>query len=132
MKLLKLLYELGDARDYWQNTVVQHINNNLGMVPTAGELYRFLKATEGALRVINAIYVDEKIGTGDENFCEENRLRQKVFNCEPCVCDSFDFARAQIWKQGNGNHIVSQEGYAERLKILPRDASFEDFRRMRH
>lgn len=44
------------------------------MIAAGGDLFLFLKATDGLLRGIMGIYVNDKIGTGDENFYEESKF----------------------------------------------------------
>ena len=68
LRLLKPLYGLSDSGDYWHSTFSNHLINDLRMTKTAGDLSLFIKVVDGKLRGMTGAYVDDTIGTGDEEF----------------------------------------------------------------
>ena len=68
LKLLKPLYGLSDACDYWQVTFANHLKEELGMSPGAGYLSLFFKMVNGQLEGITGTYVDDSLGTGNPGF----------------------------------------------------------------
>ena len=131
MELLRPLYGTCDSGDYWGVTVQRHITDDLKMTPTAGDPSLYLKRNKGDIDGIMGNYIDDGALAGNEAF---QRLTEKTlvkFDSKPREWDNFEFFGAFIKTQDNGELTVDQIGYAKKLKPLPMDATFHQFRSYR-
>lgn len=78
LKLLKPLYGLADAGDYWNVTMAKHILEDLGMKRTTGDMSLFFKKIHGKLAGIIGTYVDDSLLAGTEEFLQhtDKTIRQ--------------------------------------------------------
>ena len=72
--LKKPLYGLSDSGDYWRHTYDGHVKTDLGMTPTIGDPALYALHQLDSLRGLMALLVDDSIGAGDKDFCEESKV----------------------------------------------------------
>lgn len=130
LKLLKPLYGLTDAGDYWDLTMVRHLKEDIGMSQTNLDISLFFKLIRGQLSGLSGTYVDDGIHTGDDAFLKDCDKTQAKFQSREREFNNFTFAGIQVETTSKGIRL-HQERYALAIKTLPAEASFRDFRSSR-
>jgi Reverse transcriptase (RNA-dependent DNA polymerase) len=96
LKLLRLLYSLTDAGDYWNATMSRHMRDDLGMIPTAGDISLFTKHVGSELCGIAGTYVDDSLLSGNADFLKLSETSQQKFDSRERQFDIFAFAGVDI------------------------------------
>jgi hypothetical protein len=68
LRLLRPLYCLSDAGDYWNETIFDHQANVLGMNPTYGDVCLYIKVRDGKLIGLSGVYIDDLVQAGNKDF----------------------------------------------------------------
>lgn len=131
LELLKPLYGLTDAGDYWHVTFAKHLQHDLSMRPTAGDLALYTKTVHDGLACLLGTYVDDTIATGPASFDEDSRLTERKFESKRREYDNVKFAGIEVQKWKEGYHM-HQTAYAAKLRELDPQAGFNAFRSLRH
>ena len=129
--LLKPLYGLSDAGDYWYATLSSHLTNELDMVNCTGDLSLFFRRDGDSLSGVTGVYVDDQIHAGSPKFEEESRLTEQRFQSKPREYDNFKFAGIQI-ERHEDKYLCHQEDYTQNLHELAKDSDFSSVRSRRH
>lgn len=130
LKLLKPLYGLTDAGDYWDITMSNHLRHDIGMTRTALDISLFFRHIRGALSGISGTYVNDGIHSGDENFLKQCDKTQQKFTSRAREMDCFTFAGIEV--ETTASRIrLHQTKYAQSIKPLPMDCTFAHFRSCR-
>ena len=108
LKLLKPLYGLSDSGDYWHVTFANHLQHDLGMISTAGDLSLFFKMVNGKLPGVTGAYVDDTIRTGTDEFTKESGKTGRRFESKPRKFDNFTFAGIQV-ERFEGGFLMHKE-----------------------
>lgn len=90
--LLKRLYGLTYAGDYWHNTVSRHLRSDLNMAPITGYLSLFSRAIRGRLSGLVGSYVDDTLRAGDEEFERLSCMMEHMFKSSPRSYEDISFA----------------------------------------
>jgi Reverse transcriptase (RNA-dependent DNA polymerase) len=131
LKLLRPLYGLADAGDYWNATMSRHMRDDLGMNPTTGDISLFTKHVGSELCGIAGTYVDDSLLSGNADFLKLSDMSQQKFNSRERQFDHFTFAGVDISTEDDGQFALSQTVYIRKLVVLPEEAIFPEFRSMR-
>lgn len=131
LKLLKPLYGLTDAGDYWHNTFGKHLQQDLSMRPTASDLALYTKSVRDGLACLVGTYVDDTIATGPIEFDGESRLTERRFESRNREYDNVRFAGVEIRREGHG-YLMHQDKYAQKLEEISSQDGFHAFRSLRH
>ena len=97
------------------------------MMKTAGALSLFFKVVDGKLRAMTGAYVDDTIGTGDQEFEEESKITGERFQAKDHEVGSFQFAGIEIEQIENG-YLMHQERFAIKISQLLKQGTFPEFR----
>ena len=111
LHLLRPLYGLNDAGDYWHSTFSSHMLTDLNMTACTGDLSLFFKHVGERLCGLTGIYVDDQIGTGDAQFDKESRATERKFQSKAREYDSFKFAGIQVERVVD-QFLLHQSDYA--------------------
>ena len=130
LKLLKPLYGLADSGDYWNVTMAKHVQADLGMNETAGDMSLFFKNVREKLCGLIGTYVADSLLSGDEAFLKHTDKTIEKFGSKGRDMDNTRFAGVYIETKQNG-FVVNQKSYSERLSRLNADCIFADFRSAR-
>lgn len=68
IRLIKPLYGIADAGDYWLTKLRDHLTTNLSMDQSFPDPALFLKKTDGNLIGLTGTYVDDTLHTGYQFF----------------------------------------------------------------
>lgn len=130
LELIRPLYGVCDAGDYWGETIESHVVNDIGMKPLISDPSLYVKTGDDGPEGITGSYVDDCLHAGNEEFQKTTEVSLKKFDSKPRVYDNFDFFGTQI-KTEQGNFFVGQEYYTRNMSSVPSNATFADFRRHR-
>jgi hypothetical protein len=72
LKLLRRLYGLCDAGDYWARTILDHLTKGLNLVQAVGDSGLFFQTMNRKLVAITASFVDDLLMAGTEDFREQS------------------------------------------------------------
>ncbi len=130
LKLLKPLYGLCDSGDLWCETLDIHHRKDLDMKPFKLDHALYYYINNGKLKGLSGSYIDDIIRTGDEEFKQMSNKTNRKFEMAADEELPSEFT-GFIIKRQNENIFISQSHYLQKLSILPKEASFSDFRSMR-
>ena len=130
LRLLKTLYGLTDAGDYWDVTMTNHLKKDLNMSQASLDISIFFKMIRGKLTGMSGMYVDDGIHAGNDEFLKLCDRSQKRFKSKPREMGTFTFAGVRVETTDEGIKL-GQEAYAQSIKPLPEDCTFRDFRSCR-
>jgi Reverse transcriptase (RNA-dependent DNA polymerase) len=130
LQVVKLLYGIAESGDYWGETVRSHLINDPALKGCQGDLATFYKTFQGRFMGASATYVDDIFRTGDDAFQNYMLLTGKLFRLKQPKFDNFRFAGCEVTTSFE-SRCIHQRSYVERLKLLPNNTSFSDFRSRR-
>lgn len=130
LHLLKPLYGLSDAGDYWHATFSRHLRDDLCMMPTAGDLSLFIKKIHGQLHGIIGTHVDDTLAAGNNSFEEHSRKTERTFESKARTYTPFTFAGIEIEDTKDG-YVMHQSKFAVKINFMPQNATFPMFRSKR-
>lgn len=124
LELVKPLYGICEAGDYWGITMEEQLVNDLNMKPTPGDPALYVKVKGGKVIGITGSYLCNSLNGGNADFIQEADATLKKFECKASICDSSDFYGAQIETVGKTIFNLSQHYYIKKLSSLNIKASF--------
>jgi hypothetical protein len=130
LQVLKPLYGIAESGDYWGETVRSHHLKDLKLIGCKGDLATFYKNVENRFSGASSTYVDDILRTGDHVFENSMLLTGEMFKLKRPKFDNFRFAGCEVTTSGRTRRI-HQKSYIQRLKLLPKNATFSDFRSRR-
>lgn len=132
-QLIKPLYGLCDAGDYWYITLRVFIRDFLGIDNLESDLSLYAQfKNDGELDGMFGTYVDDICNAGNESFEKLSSTFEQRFDTKDRKDDDFHFSGVHIQKHENGTITVDQRAHIDRLQTLQTTCSFEDFRSERH
>lgn len=132
--LLRPLYGMCDAGDYWHATLSGHVENDLLMAPLTSDPAMYVKqGINGDILGLLAAYVDDILMAGDERFQEQTELTLRRFEAKRRLYDKAEFVGVTVSTSTGQPRVLSlgQPVYADRLTLLPKDATFKAFASVR-
>ena len=130
LRLIKPLYGITEAGDYWDATMTDFQKNDMQMSQATLDISLFFKVQDGILQGVSGYFVDDGIHAGNELFQKENEKIEQRFISKPREFDDFKFAGIHITRTPQGISL-QQVDYTKTIKPLPKDASFSDYRSLR-
>lgn len=85
LELLKSLYGLPDARDYWNQTMMLHFWNDLGMPQATSDISLFYKHVRDEIARITRSYVDGSLHVGTKDFMKLTEKSLQRFDSRDCL-----------------------------------------------
>ena len=135
LQIVKPLYGLSDAGDYWGQTLNEHHLKDLKMEQASGDFSLFFKRIANRLLGLSGTYVDNILRTGDRMFEKKSsEINGQTFDAKPSEIPPMHFVGMKISEQPENGSIcrrIDQMKYIDRLKLLLKDTDFAGFRSMR-
>ena len=129
LQVLLPLYSLPDAGEYWDVTVLDHVENELGMEPLVGDRRLFVKDGSNALQGLFRGCVDVLLMGGDTNFQTLTGSALQRFESKPRVWDNMQFIGVSIQTAPGPPRVlaIAQTGYIDAARQLLMSISYENF-----
>ncbi len=135
LHLVKPLYGICDAGDYWGATFRSHITKNLKMTPLDGDPSLYVKEMDGDTEGLLGNYVDDNIFAGTKVIWDLARQTQDTFDSKELEWDDFQFVGVKIEttidEPGSVSFALSQPEYIEMLREVPYYIPFTFFASVR-
>jgi hypothetical protein len=125
LKLLKPLYGLSDAGDYWSQTLSSFLTQQLRLKQATGDFSLFFRHLGTRTAGLSASHVDDLLNAGTPDFRADVDAEFR---------NSFDMAESEdppltyAGIEHTSPYTLSQTGYIRRLSELNDDVTFEEFR----
>ena len=134
--LIKPLYGLSDAGDYWYLTLRVYLRDELSLTNMDGDLSLYVDmakfATGQGVKGLLGVFVDDLLRSGEKNFNKTLENVSSRFESKPRIYDDVYFAGVHIKRQEDHTITVDQSAHIKKLEKLSRKAGFEEFRSRRH
>ena len=134
LQILRALYGVTDAGDYWCVTSDKHIKDDLSMVPTEIDPSLYIKEGSEHTDGLLGTYEDDSLLCGDKSLQELTERTLQRFESRPRQWDDIDFLGVHVSTKGTENgreFLMSQPEYVAKVTLVPTDISFEPFRSIR-
>jgi Reverse transcriptase (RNA-dependent DNA polymerase) len=105
LKLLRPLYGLCDAGDYWARTILDHLAKDLNLVQTVGDSGLFFQTMNRKLVALTASFVDDLLMAGTKDFHDQSLFTSQRFKFRDRDYDNVKFAGVKINKTSNGFEV---------------------------
>ena len=130
-ELLRPLYGLTDAGDFWHKTLRHHLTADLGLQPTKADSSLYFSFRKGELLEINGSYFDDLLWAGGSELQEEPFRTPKRFETSGGEPLPFFFADFDIDRSPNESLSINQVFDLKKLEEMNRQLSgLRDFRSM--
>ena len=83
LELIKPLYGLPDAGDYWDRTMADHLRKDINMVPTYHDIALYFLHGKKELKGLVGVYVDDSLICGNKNFMDITEKTVDKFESRP-------------------------------------------------
>lgn len=125
LKLLKPLYGLSEAGDYWSSTLTSFHMHRLRMFQATGDFALFFRHICHRLVGLSATFVDDLLEAGTDQYKQEmaEAIREE-FEISPPQSTPLTYAGTTVT---SSPYTLSQSGYIRRLTLLRVDATFDEF-----
>ncbi len=132
VQVLRPVYGLADAGDYWADTLSQHLHQHLSFTQATTDMALWLRIIGSKLVAMAACYVDDVLlATTPEALKQFSNISKQRFDVEINSSDVLSYVGLRISISPHGVRIVSQPKQISRLKLLPTTCSFEEYRSAR-
>lgn len=105
MRILKQLYGLSDAGDYWYATLRKLLQTELDMIPTLLDPAIFFQRHKTFIGGATGTYFDDTIHSVPKSFMKKTTRTAQIFNSKPVKSDKFTFSGVELDSIGNIVHI---------------------------
>lgn len=119
LQLLRPLYGIADAGNYWNATMVKHMLIELGLSRTDNDLSLFYHRQNNSFNGFSGTCVDDSLHAGSQDYMELTDKSQQSFLSREGKFDNSTFNSTDIASQNDGSFTQSQKFYIERLQLLP-------------
>lgn len=129
---MRPLYRIFEAREYFYEIVKLHLRNRINLQQYDTDVSLCLLKVGTELVAVEVAYVDGVLITSDHSdFSTFKRLAMLGFDVKFDDTHKRQYLGLYIDSKNLSFRLVSQPKQIECLRLLPRDASFADFRQKR-
>ena len=130
LQLLRPLYGLSESGDHWYEELDRHHREDLEMKSLDSDHSLYYKIIDGHLAGLSGTYVNDCIQAGTEHFDELTNTTAMKYNVKPKA-----YGKGKIigleYEPLHDCTIVRQTHYINKLKPLPEEAGFKEYRSKR-
>lgn len=129
LHILKPLYGLCDAGDYWSETMTSHVKEDLSMSPLTGDPALYVKEGDGQTDGLLGSYVDDMLLGGNEDFQRLTESTLTRFDSKPREWDDTEFlgVRIRTLLRPARHFTLSQPEYIKLVRTMPIDITYDTF-----
>eukprot|EP00170_Pyropia_yezoensis_P001479 contig_6504_g1483 len=133
LQLVRPLYGICDAGDYWAATFTAHVEDDLGMAPTTGDPALYVRDGTDSVDGLLGNYVDDSILGGNETFQVLTEATLRQFDAKPRQWDNFEFLGVTIasTRGADWSFELNQANYVAALSPLKLSATYDEFASVR-
>ena len=124
-KLVKPLYGLCDAGDYWYITLRALLKDDLRLTNLESDVSIYFIKSELGLQGMLGTYVDDLVTAGNDSFHHITSRIEKRFESKSPAFDNFHFSVVHIKRDDDNTIHVSQKAHIERIRPLDKNCAFE-------
>eukprot|EP00168_Porphyra_purpurea_P009873 TRINITY_DN2422_c0_g1_i7.p1 TRINITY_DN2422_c0_g1~~TRINITY_DN2422_c0_g1_i7.p1 ORF type:complete len:645 (-),score=110.77 TRINITY_DN2422_c0_g1_i7:745-2598(-) len=128
--ILRPLYGVCDAGDYWHATLSKHIEEDLSMTPLVSDPAMYFKRDDvGGILGLLAAYVDDVYMAGNGRFQKQAESTLQRFEAKRRKFDAVEFVGVSVATLPGTprTYTLHQPVYTDRLVKLPTDATYKAF-----
>lgn len=127
LKLLRPLYGLPDAGDYWHSTFSHHMTKDLGMQQAFRDLALLYNHVKWKLKGLGWTQVDDTLLTGDDAFKRLNKETSGKYESKSTNLDRITFSGTALARTQT-TVLLQQTNQADRMPFLQPDANYSSFK----
>ena len=131
--LVRPLYGVCDAGDYWFVTLQRHVRDDLLMTPLSSDPALYMRKGVDGLVGLMGTFVDDCLLGGTDGFQAATNKTLRVFDAKPRQMDEMEFVGVQVKTSQRLPRTLSldQTAYVASLTLLSTDATYERFTSVR-
>lgn len=116
LKLLKPLYGITYAGDYWYNTLTKLLHSDLKILPRTGDRFLFRRRIRQELSGLIGTYSDDTICAGTQSFVQKSKRTEEKFQSFTRIYAKMTFVGIQM-ESIDGGFKVHQENFFPRFNL---------------
>jgi len=131
--LVRPLYGVCDAGDYWFVTLQWHVRKDLLMTPLSSDPALYMRKGVNGLVGLMGTFVDDCLLGGTDEFQTATKTTLRVFEAKPRQMDEMEFVGVQVKTSRRlpRTFTLDQTAYVASLTLLTTGASYERFTSVR-
>ena len=132
VQVIRPLYGLPDAGEYWNETLSNHLREHCQFQQSTTDFCLWIRTTAQKLLALATTYVDDVLIAATPDALERFKaISLKRFDVKFDSSATLSYLGLQINTQKDGTRKVAQPKQIRRLRLLPSNASFDEFRSAR-
>lgn len=136
LQIVKPLYGLSDAGDYWGETLTEHHTKELDMEQTTGDSRYFSRKslTNSLAYQAHMLTTFYELETHNSRKMPQTKGTNNAFETKPIERLPMSYTGMRLSEVSQNNALtrkLDQKSYIDNLKLMPKGCSYEDFRSMR-
>ena len=125
--LVRPLYGVCDAGDYWHAALQKHVREDLRMTPLSSDPALYMRKGVGGLVGLLGTFVDQCLLGGNSAFQAATESTLRVFEAKPRQMDNMEFVGVRVTSTlaTPRTFTLDQTQYATTLEPMPLDAPYK-------
>ena len=127
LELLKPLYGLGKAGDFWHKSFTEHLKKELHIMPSKSVPSLYSSFRRGDLMRMNGVHVDNFLRTENSNFKDNCKRTQEKLDTSGDETPRLVFTEFNFTLHSTGSFVIDQTSYLKKLESHKSTSSFAEF-----